>query len=68
MKGCMKKVQRIEKKDYRPSKDANNYYIITCPFCTTQTTAQVRGYHARGRRCSGCKALFKGDIAIQDQD
>lgn len=56
-------MRRIEKMDYYPDKHANNYYVITCPYCGARTKAQVRGYHARGRRCCKCKALFKDDMA-----
>ena len=52
---------------YEPSKDANNYYLITCPFCQAKTRAQVRGYYARGRRCSKCHAMFRDRVATRDK-
>ncbi|WP_195215744.1 hypothetical protein [Anaerococcus vaginalis] len=47
------------------TEQANNSYLITCPFCGAKTMAQVRGYYARGRRCVKCKALFTDDIATK---
>lgn len=57
--------KKITQREYEPSHDANNYYVITCPFCGAKTRAQVRGYHSRGRRCSKCRAMFRGDIATK---
>lgn len=59
--------RKITERDYIPDKNANNKYLITCPFCGEKTTAQVRGYYARGRRCIKCKALFTGEIATKKQ-
>lgn len=63
--GELLSAKRIKEMEYHPSKDANNYYIITCPFCGAKTRAQVRGYGSRGRRCSGCSAMFRSEWATR---
>lgn len=63
--GVMRSARKITEREYQPSKDANNYYVITCPFCGAKTRAQARGYGSRGRRCSGCSAMFKGEWATR---
>ena len=59
--------RKITEREYIPDKNANNKYLITCPFCGEKTMAQLRGYYARGRRCIKCKALFTGEIATKKQ-
>lgn len=63
--GVMRSARKITEREYHPSKDANNYFIITCPFCGAKTRAQVRGYGSRGRRCSGCSAMFRSEWATR---
>lgn len=58
-------VRKITEREYISDRQANNSYLITCPFCGAKTMAQVRGYYSRGRRCIKYKALFLNDIAIK---
>lgn len=67
-KDGLRTVRKITERKYVPSSDANNYYIITCPFCGEKTRAQARGYGSRGRRCCGCNAMFKGELATRSKE
>lgn len=46
----MSETRKIAEREYIPDKQANNSYLITCPFCGAKTMAQVRGVLCAGQK------------------